>query len=310
MTIVCTLIAIAAVQNWDITQMDVKNAFLNGDLSQIVYMRPPLGYPTASNMVYKLRKALYGLKQAPRAWFSKLKGVLLAAGYQQNHNDSSLFIHSSLKGKLFIIIYVDDILITGGDSSQCQHLKTLLQQSFQTKDLGPAAYFLGIEIFRSSTGYFLSQRKYTKDLISLASLTDEKVMDTPLELNVKYSRTDGEPLSDPALYCNIVGSLVYLTVTKPDIAHAVYIVSQFMSDPHILHLTDVHHIIRYVRSTSTMGLYYPSSSSSILHAFSDADYAGCPDTRRSITGYCIFLGQSLLSWKSKKQPTVSKSSTK
>ncbi|XP_048234353.1 uncharacterized mitochondrial protein AtMg00810-like [Ricinus communis] len=177
------------------------------------------------------------------------------------------------------------------------------------KDLGLAAYFLRIEIFRSSTRYFLSQRKYTKDLISLASLTDDKVVDTPLELNVKYSRIDGEPLFDPALYRSIVGSLVYLTVTRPDIAYVVHIISQFMSDPHILHFTAVYHIIRYLRSISTMGLYYPSSSSSVLHVFSNADYAGCLDTRRSTIENCIFIGQSLLSWKSKKQPTVSKSST-
>ncbi|XP_074323327.1 secreted RxLR effector protein 161-like [Apium graveolens] len=143
----------------------------------------------------------------------------------------------------------------------------------------------------------------------MAGLTDDKVVDTPLELNVIYSKTDGSPISDPTLYRSIVGSLVYLIVTHPDIAHAVQLVSQFVSDPRRLHLTAVHRIICYFRSTPTRGLFFSNTSPLDLRAFSDASYARCPDTRRSTTGYCIFLGSSLLSWKSKKQSTVSKSLT-
>ena len=177
------------------------------------------------------------------------------------------------------------------------------------KDLGSASYFLGLEISHNSHGYFLSQQKYTQDLINLVGLTDDKQVDTPLEVNVKYSKNDGEPITDPTLYRRVVGSLVYLTVTRPDIAHAVQLVSQFVSDPRRLHLTALHRIIRYLRSTSDLGLPYYKSALPQLQAYSDADYGGCPDTRRSTTGYCSFLGSSLLSWKSKKQPTVSKSST-
>lgn len=309
MTTVRTLITVAAVRNWDIYQMDVKNAFLNGDLSETVYMQPPPGYSTFPNMVCKLQKALYELKQAPRAWFSILKAVLQKAGYSQSHNDYSLFISKTSQGTIFALIYVDDILITGDNQQGIQHLKNILQQSFQMKDLGLASYFLGLEISRHSDGYFVSQHKYTQDLIEMAALTDDKVVDTPLELNVKYSKHDGSPISDPTLYRAIVGSLVYLTVTRPDIAHAVQLVSQFVSDPRRLHLTAVHRIIRYLRSTPMHGLLYLHKSPLHLRAFSDANYAGCPDTARSTTGYCIFLGSSLISWKSKKQPNVSKSST-
>uniref|UniRef100_A0A2N9IEV6 GS catalytic domain-containing protein n=1 Tax=Fagus sylvatica TaxID=28930 RepID=A0A2N9IEV6_FAGSY len=284
MTTVRTLIAISAIRDWDIFQMDVKNAFLNGDLSETVYMRPPPGSSIASpHMVCKLRKALYGLKQAPRAWFAKLKSVLIGAGFRQSENDYSLFISSTPQGNVFILVYVDDILITGDDSQSIINLKNVLQHSFQMKDLGSASYFLGLEISHNSHGYFLSQQKYTQDLINLVGLTDDKQVDTPLE--------------------------VYLTVTRPDIAHAVQLVSQFVSDPRRLHLTALHRIIRYLRSTSDLGLPYYKSALPQLQAYSDADYGGCPDTRRSTTGYCSFLGSSLLSWKSKKQPTVSKSST-
>ncbi len=310
MTTVRTLIAISAIRDWDIFQMDVKNAFLNGDLSETVYMRPPPGSSIASpHMVCKLRKALYGLKQAPRAWFAKLKSVLIGAGFRQSENDYSLFISSTPQGNVFILVYVDDILITGDDSQSIINLKNVLQHSFQMKDLGSASYFLGLEISHNSHGYFLSQQKYTQDLINLVGLSDDKQVDTPLEVNVKYSKNDGEPITDPTLYRRVVGSLVYLTVTRPDIAHAVQLVSQFVSDPRRLHLTALHRIIRYLRSTSDLGLPYYKSALPQLQAYSDADYGGCPDTRRSTTGYCSFLGSSLLSWKSKKQPTVSKSST-
>jgi hypothetical protein len=310
MTTVRTLIAISAIRDWDIFQMDVKNAFLNGDLSETVYMRPPPGSSIASpHMVCKLRKALYGLKQAPRAWFAKLKSVLIGAGFRQSENDYSFFISSTPQGNVFILVYVDDILITGDDSQSIINLKNVLQHSFQMKDLGTASYFLGLEISHNSHGYFLSQQKYTQDLINLVGLSDDKQVDTPLEVNVKYSKNDGEPITDPTLYRRVVGSLVYLTVTRPDIAHAVQLVSQFVSDPRRLHLTALHRIIRYLRSTSDLGLPYYKSALPQLQAYSDADYGGCPDTRRSTTGYCSFLGSSLLSWKSKKQPTVSKSST-
>uniref|UniRef100_A0A2N9J4G2 CCHC-type domain-containing protein n=1 Tax=Fagus sylvatica TaxID=28930 RepID=A0A2N9J4G2_FAGSY len=239
MTTVRTLIAISAIRDWDIFQMDVKNAFLNGDLSETVYMRPPPGSSIASpHMVCKLRKALYGLKQAPRAWFAKLKSVLIGAGFRQRDDSQSII-----------------------------NLKNVLQHSFQMKDLGSASYFLGLEISHNSHGYFLSQQKYTQDLINLVGLTDDKQVDTPLEVNVKYSKNDGEPITDPTLYRRVVGSLVYLTVTRPDIAHAVQLVSQFVSDPRRLHLTALHRIIRYLRSTSDLGLPYYKSALPQLQAY-------------------------------------------
>lgn len=165
------------------------------------------------------------------------------------HNDYSLFISNTSQGTIFALIYVDDILIIGDNQQGIQHLKDILQQSFQMKDLGLASYFLGLEISRHSDGYIVSQRKYTQDLIEMAGLTDDKVFDTPLELNVKYNKNDGSPISDPTLYRAIVGILVYLAVTHPDIAYVVQLVSQFVSDPRQLHLNAVHHIIRYLRST-------------------------------------------------------------
>lgn len=309
MTSVRVLIAISAKNNWTIFQMDVKNAFLHGHLKELVYMKPPPGYTSDPSIVCRLRKSLYGLKQAPRAWFERFREVILAADFTQSEQDYSLFIKSYNHKKTFLLVYVDDILITGDDAQGIQNLKLLLNQSFQMKDLGPLTYFLGLEVSHSPDGYMVTQHKYTKDLIALAGLTDNKHVDTPLEINVKYSKDDSDDLHDPTLYRQLVGSLIYLTITRPDISYSVQVVSQFVAAPKKIHLTAVHRIIRYIRGTRHRGLFFPSSSSLHLHAFADADWAGCPDTRRSTTGWCMFLGNSLISWKCKKQPTVSKSST-
>jgi len=177
------------------------------------------------------------------------------------------------------------------------------------KDLGILTYFLGLEVHYNSLGVFLNQHKYTQDLITLAGLQESSSVNTPLELNVKYCSAEGDLLPDPTLYRQLVGSLNYLTITRPDISFAVQQVSQFMQAPRHLHLVAVRRIIRYLLGTSTRGLFFPSGSEIQLNAFSDSDWAGCPDTRRSVTGWCMFLGDSLISWKSKKQDRVSKSST-
>ena len=168
---------------------------------------------------------------------------------------------------------------------------------------------MGLEVHTDSSGIFLHQHKYTQDLLSLAGLQDASSVDTPLEVNTKYRREEGNLISNPTIFRQLVGSLNYLTITRPDISFAVQQVSQFMQNPRHLHLAVVHRIIRYLRGTPCRGLFFPASSSLNLVAYSDADWAGCPDTRRSVTGWCMFLGNSLISWKSKKQDRVSKSST-
>ncbi|RVW79103.1 Retrovirus-related Pol polyprotein from transposon RE1 [Vitis vinifera] len=183
--------------------------------------------------------------------------------------DTSLFLRKSDMGIVVLLVYVDDIVITGSDSALLGQLKTHLSESFHMKDLGPLTYFLGLEL----------------------------------------RKEEGDLLADPSLYRKLVGSLVYLTITRPDISFVVQQVSQFLQTPRHLHLAVVRRIIRYVQGTSTRGLFFLAGNSTRLAAYSDADWAGCADTRRSITGWCVFLGDALISWKSKKQDRVSKSST-
>ncbi|XP_058765293.1 uncharacterized mitochondrial protein AtMg00810-like [Vicia villosa] len=177
------------------------------------------------------------------------------------------------------------------------------------KDLGYLRNFLGIGVAYSPRGYLLSQSKYIANILEQTRLSDTRVEDSPLELNVKYSSSDGVPLPDPTLYRTLVGSLVYLTITRPDISYVVHVVSQFVVSPTTVHWAAVLCICRYLRGSQFKSLLFPSSSSLELRAYSDADWAGDPIDRKSTTGFCIFLGDSLISWKSKKQDIVSHSST-
>jgi hypothetical protein len=243
LTSIRSLLAVAVVRHWPLFQIDVKNAFLNGDLLKEVYIQPPPSYPDSHNQVCRLRRALYGLKQAPRAWFAKFSSVVAQQGFIPSSYDSALFIRHTSTGITLILLYVDDMIIIGDDIVGISDLQKFLSQHFEMKDLGTLSYFLGHQVTSSSDGYYLTQAKYASDLLSKASLTDSKTVSTPLELNVKLNPTDGEPLSDATLYRQLVGSLIYLTVTRPDLAYVVHLVSQFMSTPHSTHYAAVFRIL-------------------------------------------------------------------
>ena len=274
MTTIRTVLSIAASKGWSLHQMDVKNAFLHGDLTEDIYMTPPQGLFSSSTGVCKLKRSLYGLRQAPRAWFEKFRTTLLGFSFTQSQYDSSLFIQTTATGIVLLLIYVDDMVITGSDHESIQRLKQQLQASFHMKDLGNLHYFLGLEVHSGPTGLFLHQQKYTDDLISLAGLQTAVPVDTPLEVNVKYLRDEGDILPNPLLYRQLVGSLNYLTITRPDISFAVQQVSQFMHSPRHLHLAAVRRIIRYLKGTSHRGLFFPTGTSLTLVGYSDADWAG------------------------------------
>jgi len=201
------------------------------------------------------------------------------------------------------------MLITGDDAEHISLVKRHLSQQFQMTDLGPLSYFLGIEVSRSDKGYYISQSKYIQDLIARSGIIDTRTAATPMDIHLQLRPTDGTPLEDPARYRHIVGSLVYLTVTRPDIAHAVHILSQFVSAPTSVHFGHLLRVLRYLRGTSSRGLFYAHDNSLQLHAYSDSTWASDPTDRRSVSSYCILLGSSPLAWKSKKQAVVSRSST-
>ena len=253
--------------------MDIKNAFLNGDLSEEVYMQPPPILFFESNKVCHLRRALYGLKQAPRAWFAKFSSTISRLGYMASYYDFALFLRCTDKGIILLLLYVDDMIITSDDLSSIQELKVFLSQQFEMKNLGHLSYFLGLEITYSTDGLYITQAKYASKLLSRVGLTDSKTVDTPVELNAHLTPTRGKPLSNASLYRRLVGSLVYFIVTHPNISYAVHQVSQYLSAPRSTHYAAVLRILRYLKGTLFHGLFYFAQSPLVLCAFSDANWA-------------------------------------
>ncbi|XP_041001680.1 uncharacterized mitochondrial protein AtMg00810-like [Juglans microcarpa x Juglans regia] len=201
------------------------------------------------------------------------------------------------------------MVITSSKPEAITSLISALSNVFPVKDLGRLSYFLGLEIDYSTSGLFLSQRKYIKDLLIRSNMLHAKPMSSPMAASLKLSQFNAPEFSDPILFKSIVGGLQYLSMTRPDIAFVVNKVCQFMQCPKEPHWSAVKRILRYLKSTLNHGLFFKSAFKFTLQAYTDADWPGCPDDRRSIGGFCVFLGQHLISWSSKKQKTVARSST-
>jgi hypothetical protein len=303
------VLSLAVSSSWPIHQLDVKNAFLHGSLNETVYCQQPLGFENSSypDHVCLLKKSLYGLKQAPRAWFQRFSTFIQTIGFTPSLSDTSLFIYHQNSNAAYILLYVDDIVLTASSQSFLDHVISLLRNEFSMTDLGSLHHFLGIAVHRDTSGLFLSQRQYVLDLLNRAGMTDCQSSRTPVDTSSKLSSA-GEPFSDPTLYRSLTGALQYLTITRPEISFAVQQACLYMHDPRIPHYNHVKRVLRYLKGTLDHGLHINSSSPNSLTAYSDADWAGCPNTRRSTSGFCVFLGNNLVSWSSKRQVTVSRSS--
>ena len=303
------LLAVAVSLNWELHQMDVHNAFLHGDLDEEVYMLPPPGYcnPT-SGKVCRLWKSLYGLRQAPRQWFAKLSQALTSYGFKNSYADYSLFSYIQGVVSLHVLVYVDDLIIAGSSHEAVVNLKQYLNSCFHMKDLGKLKYFLGIEVAHSPAVLFLSQRKYALDLLTEAGMLGCKPIDTPMEQNHRLASAEGNPYSNHEKYRRIMGRLVYLSVTRPELSYAVHTLAQFLGCPQVCHWEAAIRVLRYLKGSPGQGIVLRPMKDMCLTAFCDSDWAACPLTRRSLSDYLVFLGRSLVSWKTKKQPTVSRSS--
>jgi Reverse transcriptase (RNA-dependent DNA polymerase) len=309
MSTVRILLSVATNLGWNLFQMDVKNAFLQGVLNEKVYMTLPPGYNTTldSSQACKLKKSIYGLKQSLRVWYAKLSFSLLKNNFIKRTTDSSMFIKHKHDCTTIILVYVDGIIITGNNNKEINLVKQYLKNGFDIKDLRKLSYFLEIEIAYSNKGLFLSQRKYTLDMLKETEKLGAKPANTPMETNTKLRLEEGELLSNIGQYQRLVGKLIYLTITRPDISFAVTMVSQFMHAPRTGHLSAIDRILRYLKCTPGQGIWMRKNRSNDVVGFSDADWAGSCD-RKSTTSFCTFVGGNLVTWKSKKQNVIARCS--
>ncbi|XP_020677316.1 uncharacterized protein LOC110095932 [Dendrobium catenatum] len=255
-----------------------------------------------------LRKSIYGLKQAPRQWFQTFSQALLNIGFQKSNVDPSLFTYHHNNNQAYLLIYVDDILLTNNHPTSLLHIIASLSKKFSIKHLGKPSRFLGINILHHSNSMHLSQTPYAEAIIQQEGILKCKPISNPSYTKAPVSLLTDSTLSDPTVYRQLTGSLQYLTITQPDISFAVNQLCQHLHNPLPQHFLQLKRLLRYICGTLNFGI--PISKSSLhLQTFSDADWSSDSTTRRSISSYCSFLGQTLISWTVKKQQSVARSST-
>ncbi|GKB49416.1 retrovirus-related pol polyprotein from transposon TNT 1-94 [Tanacetum coccineum] len=295
-------IAYAAHKNITIFQMDVKTAFLNGPLKEEVYVSQPEGFidPEFPDHVYRLKKALYGLKQAPRAWYDKLSSFLIEHGFTKGIIDPTLFTRRHGEDILLVQVYVDDIIFGSTNPDFSKRFANLMKNNFEMSMMGELKFFLGLQVHQSPRGIFISQSQYAIELLKKHGLDECVSMSTPMATERLDADLQGTP-TDQTTYRRMIGGLMYLTASRPDIAFATFVCARYQARPTVKHLKEVKRIFRYLRQSYNMGLWYPKDSGFELIAYSDADHAGCKDDCKSTSGGLQFLGGKLVSWSSKKQ---------
>ena len=266
-----TLLAVTAVKGWFLSQLDVNNAFLHGELEEEVYMVLPPGFHSKGEAVCKLNKSLYGLKQTSRQWFSKFSHALVQLGFQQPKANYSIFIGSNSNCFIALLVDVDDVLIASDNVKAIDELKVLLDRQIKLKDLCDLKFFLGLEVARSKEGIHLCHRKYALKLLKDARFLGCKLAKTPMEQNLKLSKFEGKELKDPSMYRRLIGRLLYLTITRPDITFAVHWLSQFMAKPRLPHFQAAHRVLHHIKGTPGQGLLFSSQFELHIKAFANAD---------------------------------------
>ena len=303
------LLAVAAHKNWKVFQMDVKSAFLNGDLQEEIYVEQPAGFVVQGeeDKVYMLKKALYGLKQAPRAWYGRIDDYLTGFGFQKSLSESTLYVKKLDDDVLIVSLYVDDLLVTGSNLQQIERFKQDMMQAFEMSDLGLMSFFLGMEIKQSRGVIFIGQEKYAKEILKKFQMENCKPTTTPMNQKDKFSKEDGTARVDEEKYRSLIGCLLYLTATRPDILYATNLLSRFMHCPSELHMRAAKRILRYIKGTCSFGVKFMQCKTLKLHGFSDSDWGGFIDDMKSTSGFCFNLGSAIFSWSSKKQSIVAQS---
>ena len=309
------LLAIVAAEDMELHQLDIKTAFLDGNIEEDIYLQQPPGYSEGpGSLACHLHRALYGLRQAPRQWHARLKQELEAIGFTESEADPGLFSYRSKQNTLYLLVYVDDILIAAQSISSVEWAKHQIMSAFEARDLGQAHIYLGMLIERNCTSHSLklSQQLITAQLLAKHQLLDAKPTSVPLTASTKLTKEEGKPLDKQQHgYSQLIGSLMYLAVcTRPDITQAVGALARFMAAPTTIHWAAALGVLRYLAGTRDHGICFGrNNSSKQLLGYCDSDYAGDLDTRRSTTGYVFLLSGGAITWSSRCQQTVAASTT-
>ncbi|GJS62330.1 putative ribonuclease H-like domain-containing protein [Tanacetum coccineum] len=304
-------LAFASYMGFTVYQMDVKSAFLYGTIEEEVYVHQPPGFvdPAHPNKVYKVIKALYGLHQAPRAWYETLSSFLMENGFRRGTIDKTLFIKKKKSDIMLVQVYVDDIIFGSTKKSMCTEFEDCMHKRFQMSSMGELTFFLGLQVKQQPDGIFISQDKYVADILKKFDFLSIRTATTPIESNKPLVKDEDGVDVDVHVYRSMIGSLMYLTASRPDIMFAVCACARFQVTPKASHLNAVKRIFRYLKHQPKLGLWYPRDSPFELEAYSDSDYGGASLDRKSTTGGCQFLGRRLISWQCKKQTIVANSTT-
>jgi hypothetical protein len=311
-------LAIAAIENLEIIQMDIRGAYLNGELKEEIYMRQPPGFEDETQRVWRLRKTIYGLKQSGREWNREFDSKLTSIHLNKTAVDHCVYFRERDGERTWITVWVDDLLILSTTRQEAERTREEIEKLFETKDLGEPRKIIGIEIKRDrqSGTISLSQRHYIESLLVKYGLADAKPLTTPMDPNVTLRKTPADAPPAPAdlraQYQSMIGGLMYAAIcTRPDIAYAVTALSQYSSNPGPEHWSACKRVFRYLSGTKNYGLVYGGTgdNDNVSVGYSDADYAANPDDRKSISGYAFMLGRATYGWSSKKQSTVATSST-
>jgi hypothetical protein len=292
-------------------QMDVKSAFLNGDLSEEVYMEQPEGFKLFDNpnLVCKLKKSLYGLKEAPRDWYHKLDTYLKDKGFKRGTTNNNLYIKIEDNNLLIVLVYVDDIIFGCNKDSLVEWFAFSMESKFEMSMIGELSFFLRLQITQRPKGMLISQEKYLREMLKRFQMKDSKPVGTPMETGCKLRKGDDSPDVDQSSYQSMIGSLLDITPSHQDIMHVVGTVGRYQAAPKQSHLQDVKRIFRYLKETMTYGMWYPINQNLQLTAYPDVDWENYVDERKSTNGGAFFLGDSLVAWLSKKIGSISLSTT-
>ena len=304
------IIALAATNGWEVHHLDVKTAFLHGELKENVYVTQPEGFVTkgSEEKVYKLHKALYGLRQAPRAWNIKLNEILKKLSFEKCSKEPSLYRKQEGKHLLLVAVYVDDLLVTGSNQDMINDFKRGMSSNFEMSDLGKLTYYLGIEVLQEEEGISLKQERYAKKILEEAGMDECKAVLTPMISGLELSKAPNEKSIDGQEYRKVIGCLRYLLHTSPDLSYAVGVLSRYMHDPKESHEAALKQVLRYLQGTTSHGIYFGKGNKPGLVGFSDASHSVDEDDGRSTGGHVFYLNECLITWCSQKLQVVALSS--